>query len=148
MKAVIQRVSSASVAVDGQVVSAIGGGLLTLLGVEKGDSEATLARLVRKIVELRIFEDDAGKMNRSLLDCQGEHLIVSQFTLAGDCSSGKRPSFTTAEIPERARALYDLALRESTALGVKTSGGIFQADMKVALTNDGPVTFILEMKNA
>jgi len=145
MKAVIQRVKNAKVVVDGVEVSSIEAGILTLLGVEKGDTEATLAKMIRKIAELRIFEDEAGKMNRSLIDCSGEHLIVSQFTLAGDCSSGKRPSFTGAEAPDRARGLYELALQESEKLGVRTRGGKFQADMKVSLTNDGPVTFILEM---
>lgn len=146
MKAVIQRVKHGEVAVDGRVVSKIGPGILTLLGVESGDTEAVLGKMIQKICELRIFEDDAGKMNRSLLDTGGEHLIVSQFTLAGDCSSGRRPSFTGAEKPERARELYERALAISTGLGVRTAGGVFQADMKVSLLNDGPVTFILELK--
>jgi D-tyrosyl-tRNA(Tyr) deacylase len=145
MKAVIQRVKQAEVVVDGRVVSSIGQGILTLLGVQVGDDEAQVQKLIQKIVDLRIFEDEAGKMNRSLLDISGEHLIVSQFTLAGDCSSGRRPSFTTAERPERAKSLYEYALKQSEEKGVKTSAGIFQADMKVGLVNDGPVTFILEV---
>jgi D-tyrosyl-tRNA(Tyr) deacylase len=146
MKAVIQRVQNGEVKVGGESVSKIGQGILTLLGVEIGDTEPTLRKMVQKICELRIFEDEAGKMNRSLVDIGGEHLIVSQFTLAGDCSSGRRPSFTGAEKPERAKELYERALAISRELGVRTSGGIFQADMKVSLLNDGPVTFILEMK--
>ena len=145
MKAVIQRVKEAQVVVDGQVVSKIGPGLLTLLGVQAGDDEAKVAKLIHKISELRIFADSADKMNLSLLDIKGENLIVSQFTLAADCSSGRRPSFTTAEKPDRAKFLYERALEASSRLGVATSGGVFQADMKVSLVNDGPVTFILEV---
>lgn len=144
MKAVIQRVKSAEVHVDGKSISKIDRGILTLLGVEKGDDEARMKKLVQKICELRIFEDDAGKMNLSLHEIGGEHLMVSQFTLAGDCSSGRRPSFTTAEKPDLAKPMYEKALAFSESLGVKTLGGVFQADMKVTLTNDGPVTFILE----
>ena len=148
MKAVIQRVKHGEVVVDGKSVSKIGPGVLTLLGVELGDTEAALRKLMQKVCELRIFEDEAGKMNRSLLDVQGEHLIVSQFTLAADCSSGRRPSFTGAERPERARELYELALKVSAGLGARTAGGVFQADMKVSLLNDGPVTFILESRES
>lgn len=144
MKAVIQRVTEASVRVDGKQVSGIGRGILTLLGIEKGDDEARLRKMIKKICELRIFEDDQGKMNLSLKDIQGSHLIVSQFTLAGDCSSGRRPSFVRAEQPEIARQLYQMAIQESENLGITTSVGVFQADMKVSLLNDGPVTFILE----
>lgn len=145
MRAVIQRVKSAEVVVNGQLVSRIEGGILTLLGVLKGDTEAQLEKLVRKICELRIFEDEAGKMNRSLLDTAGSHLIVSQFTLAGDCSTGRRPSFTGAESPDRAKQLYERSLEISRGLGVNTQGGVFQADMKITLTNDGPVTFVLDV---
>jgi D-tyrosyl-tRNA(Tyr) deacylase len=144
MKAVIQRVSEAQVVVDGRKVSRIDRGILTLLGVMSGDDEARARKLIQKIVELRIFEDEAGKMNRSLADVGGAHLIVSQFTIAGDCSAGRRPSFTGAEKPERAKALYEHALAVSRELGVTSEGGVFQADMKVSLINDGPVTFILE----
>lgn len=144
MKAVIQRVEKASVTVDGVEVSRIERGLLTLLGVAKGDDEARLVKLISKICDLRIFEDDAGKMNLSLKDVGGSHLIVSQFTLLGDCSAGRRPSFVSAEAPERARELYERALVLSREQGVTTVGGVFQADMKVSLVNDGPVTFVLE----
>lgn len=143
MKCVIQRVQRAKVVVEGKSVSEIGAGLLTLLGVEKGDSSADLDKMLQKIVDLRIFEDAQGKMNLSLKDIKGQHLIVSQFTLAADCSSGRRPSFTTAETPDKAEPLYEEALQKSTALGVETLGGVFGADMKVELLNDGPVTFIL-----
>lgn len=143
MKAVIQRVQWAQVEVDGKIVSRIENGILTLLGVEKGDTEETLEKLIQKIVNLRIFEDPAGKMNYSLKDSQGSHLIVSQFTLAGDCSQGRRPSFGNAELPDRAKQLYEKAITHSTNAGIPTQGGIFQADMKVSLLNDGPVTFIL-----
>jgi D-tyrosyl-tRNA(Tyr) deacylase len=144
MRAVIQRVKQAEVVVEGASVAAIGGGILTLLGVAAGDDEARARKLIQKILELRIFPDEAGKMNRSLLDIRGGHLLVSQFTLAADCSSGRRPSFTTAERPERARELYERALAISRELGAETAGGVFQADMKVSLVNDGPVTFVLD----
>jgi len=144
MKAVIQRVLKASVQVKGQTVSSIERGILTFLGIEKGDDDAKLAKMIAKIAELRIFEDQAGKMNLSLKDIEGEHLLVSQFTLAADCSEGRRPSFTGAESPIAANALYQKALLLSAQAGVKTQGGVFQADMKVDLVNDGPVTFILE----
>ena len=144
MKAVIQRVKEASVQVDGVEVSRIERGILTLLGVAKGDDETQLGKLIAKICDLRIFEDDAGKMNLSLKDVGGAHLIVSQFTLLGDCSAGRRPSFIGAEAPERARELYERALILSREQGLTTAGGVFQADMKVSLINDGPVTFVLE----
>lgn len=145
MKAVIQRVKEAGVIVDGAEVSRIGRGLLTLLGVARGDDEAKLGKLIAKICELRIFEDEQGKMNRSLKDVAGAHLIVSQFTLLADCSAGRRPSFTGAETPERAKQLYERALELSRTQGVETAGGVFQADMKVSLVNDGPVTLVLDL---
>ena len=144
MRLLLQRVSQASVTVDSQEVSRISVGILTLLGIEKGDDEAKLRKLIQKVIDLRIFPDDLGKMNLSLKDIGGEHLIVSQFTLVGDCSTGRRPSFTQAETPARAKDLYELAISVSNTAGVRTVGGIFQADMKVALINDGPVTFFLE----
>ncbi len=144
MKAVIQRVKHAEVVVDGKQVSKIENGIMTLLGVEKNDTEESLEKLITKIVNLRIFEDEAGKMNLSLLDLKGSHLIISQFTLAGDCSAGRRPSFTNAETPDKAKVLYEKAIALSEKSGVSTKGGIFQADMKITLLNDGPVTFILE----
>ena len=146
MRAVVQRVKSASVTVDGKLISQIGPGLLTLLGVAKGDTEAQLTKLIGKIVGLRIFPDPVTqKMDLGLSDIKGEHLIVSQFTLLGDCSQGRRPSFVGAEEPQRARALYEQALKLSNGLGVTTVGGVFQADMKVELVNDGPVTLVIEV---
>ncbi len=145
MKAVIQRVLHASVMVDGEMVSEIGPGIFTLLGVMKGDTGAQVDRLVKKICELRIFSDAEGKMNRSLLDTGYAHLIVSQFTLAGDCTSGRRPSFVMAEKPELAKILYEKAIQVSREQKVPTEGGVFQADMKVSLLNDGPVTLVLEV---
>lgn len=144
MKAVIQRVQSAAVRVDGQVVGEIGPGIMTLLGVEKGDSEAQLKWVIHKILDLRIFPDEQGKMNLSLRETGGEHLLVSQFTLAGDCSKGRRPAFTGAEDPILAEQMYKKGIELSRAEGVITASGQFGADMKVELINDGPVTLILE----
>ncbi|UOF02308.1 D-aminoacyl-tRNA deacylase [Bdellovibrio reynosensis] len=144
MKAVVQRVTNASVTVDGKTISQIGKGYLTLLGVAKGDTEEQLSKLIQKILALRIFPDQDGKMNLSLKDVGGEHLIVSQFTLLGDASKGNRPSFINAELPERAKALYEKALKLSSEQ-VPTQGGEFGADMKVNLLNDGPVTLIIEI---
>lgn len=145
MKAVIQRVSGAKVEVSGRIVSEIGAGIFTLLGVAPADSEEQVKKLISKIIELRIFEDDQGKMNRSLKEVQGEHLVVSQFTLLGDCSSGRRPSFTGAASPEKAKSLYEQAMQWSRHLGVPTQGGVFQDEMNITLTNCGPVTFVLEV---
>lgn len=144
MKAVIQRVSEAGVRVDGRTVGAVERGVLVLLGVEKGDSMKEADWLAEKIANLRIFEDAAGKMNLSLLDIKGELLAVSQFTLAGNCSKGRRPSFDTAAPPEEANQLYEYFVGKTWELGIPVQTGIFQADMKVSLVNDGPVTFILE----
>ena len=144
MKALIQRVKRAEVVVNGQTVGKIGPGLLTLLGVCKGDTEEQMKKLVQKIAELRIFEDENGKMNRSLLDVQGGHLLVSQFTLAADTSSGRRPSFTTAEAPDLAKVMVEKATAFSRSLGLTTETGVFGAMMEVSLTNDGPATFWLE----
>lgn len=144
MKAVIQRVSEARVAVDGETVGAIGRGILVLLGVEKGDTERDAAWLAEKIAGLRIFEDEAGKMNLSLREVGGAILAVSQFTLAGNCAKGRRPSFDTAAPPEEGKRLYDHFTELVRESGIPTATGIFQADMKVHLVNDGPVTFILE----
>lgn len=146
MKAVIQRVSAASVAVDGTIAGAIGQGILVLLGVEKGDREAAADWLAEKIVALRIFEDDAGKMNRSLQEIGGCVLAVSQFTLAGNCDKGRRPSFDTAAPAEEGRRLYEYFVGALKRQGVPVATGIFQADMQVSLVNDGPVTFILERR--
>ena len=144
MKAVIQRVSEAGVVVDGACVGTIGAGTLVLLAVENGDTEADAAWLAKKIVELRMFEDSAGKMNLSLADIHGSILAISQFTLAGDCRKGRRPSFVGAAPPAEGKRLYEQFVAQVQALGVPVATGIFQADMKVSLVNDGPVTFILE----
>jgi D-tyrosyl-tRNA(Tyr) deacylase len=146
MRALIQRVKWAKVVVEGKTTGEIGPGILTLLGVGPGDGEADVAKIVGKIAKLRIFEDDDGKMNRSLLDL-GEgagHLLVSQFTLYGDTAKGNRPSFVAAGKPELARELYAKALEVSRSLGLRTEAGIFGAHMEVSLLNDGPVTLMLD----
>jgi D-aminoacyl-tRNA deacylase len=144
MKAVIQRVTEARVAVGGETVGAIGPGILVLLGVEKGDTERDAAWLAEKIVALRIFEDGAGKMNLSLSEVGGSLLAVSQFTLAGSCAKGRRPSFDTAAPPAEANLLYEQFVAAVRRLDVPVATGIFQAMMQVSLVNEGPVTFILE----
>lgn len=144
MRAVIQRVTYAKVEVEGSVVGEIGLGLLVLLGVAKGDSAADADFLAAKISQLRIFPDEAGKMNRSVLEAGGSMLAVSQFTLYGDCRKGRRPSFDAAAAPEEARALYEHFVEAARAAGLQVATGVFQADMKVSLLNDGPVTLIVE----
>ena len=144
MKAVIQRVSSASVSVDGTIVGETGCGILVLLGIEKGDTEEKASWLADKIISLRIFYDDAGKMNLGLTEIGGSLLVVSQFTLAGNCSKGKRPSFDTAAPAEEGKRLYEYFIAYLKNRNIPVETGIFQADMKVSLVNDGPVTFILE----
>jgi D-tyrosyl-tRNA(Tyr) deacylase len=144
MKGVIQRVTSASVTVDGRTTGEIGQGLLVLLGVEKGDDESKADWLAEKIAGLRIFSDDEGRMNLSLRDVGGALLVVSQFTLAGNCSKGKRPSFDTAAPPDEGRRLYEYFTDAVKRLDLPVQTGVFQADMQVSLVNDGPVTFILE----
>ncbi|MDA8155032.1 MAG: D-aminoacyl-tRNA deacylase [Actinomycetota bacterium] len=144
MKALIQRVSSASVRVENKTVSRIGKGLLVLLCVEKGDSEADAAMLAGKAARLRIFENAEGKMGLSVLDIHGEALVISQFTLAADMSKGNRPSFEKAEAPEKAKQLYKLFVKELSSAGVPVKEGVFGAHMDVALVNDGPVTIWLE----
>lgn len=146
MRAVIQRVSSARVIIQGQEHSRIGAGILVLLGVEKDDTPEDAAMLARRIVELRIFEDDAGKMNRSIADIGGQILAVSQFTLLGDCRKGRRPSFDPAAPAELARTLYDQFVNEIAGLGIPVATGVFQTVMNVELTNQGPVTFILDSR--
>jgi D-tyrosyl-tRNA(Tyr) deacylase len=146
VRAVIQRVSSARVLIDGSEHSKIGPGILVLLGVEKEDLAEDAQMLARRIVELRIFEDEAGKMNRSISETGGEILAVSQFTLLGDCRRGRRPSFYPAAPPDIARALYEQFIQEVWNLGVSTKTGVFQAMMNVELTNQGPVTFILDSR--
>ncbi len=144
MKAVIQRVNGARVEVGGETVGRIGKGMLILLGVEKGDGERDADWLAEKIVNLRIFEDAAGKMNLSVLDIGGGLLAVSQFTLAGNCAKGRRPSFDSAAPPEEANWLYEYFTAKLRETGITVETGVFQAMMQVSLVNDGPVTFILE----
>lgn len=145
MKLVIQRVLKSSVAVSGQIVGQIGPGLCVLAGVAPTDTEADIEQMAAKMVHLRIFADEAGKMNRSLLDVNGAALIVSQFTLLADCIHGRRPSFTGAGDPVRAERLYNMFLEKVAAFGVSVAHGVFGADMVVSLDNDGPATFILEI---
>ena len=146
MRAVIQRVKSAQVCVDDRVTGKIGKGLLVLLGVGKGDGESDLFFLSSKIPELRIFEDSSGKLNLSVKEIGGEMMIVSQFTLYGDCRKGRRPSFTEAEEPAIARSLYEQFVSKLREQGVPVQTGEFQAKMEVHLINDGPVTLLLDSK--
>ena len=146
MRAVVQRVTRASVAVNDQITGEIGKGLMVLLGVEVGDGEKDLAYITDKVVNLRIFEDDAGKMNRSLQEVGGAILAVSQFTLLGDARDGRRPSFIRAERPEAADALYQKAVASWRGQGVLVETGVFGADMAVSLVNDGPVTILLDSR--
>jgi D-tyrosyl-tRNA(Tyr) deacylase len=144
MKAVIQRVTKASVEVEGKVVGSTGNGILVFLGVEKGDIAKDADWMVDKIANLRIFEDEVGKMNLSVRDIGGGILAVSQFTLAGNCAKGRRPSFDTAAPPTEANELYEYFVRRTRQSGISVDTGVFQANMQVSLVNDGPVTFILE----
>jgi len=145
---VVQRVREARVEVEGEVVGAIGHGLCVLLGVRDGDTERDADELCQKIIGLRIFEDDAGHMNRALDDVRGAMLVVSQFTLYGDCRKGRRPSFSSAAPAAAARALYEHFVARARAGAVPVETGRFQAHMAVALVNDGPVTLILETERA
>jgi D-tyrosyl-tRNA(Tyr) deacylase len=147
MRAVIQRVKSAEVLIDGRVSGKIGKGLVVFLGVGKGDGESDLSYLTSKIPDLRIFEDDSGKFNLSLKERSGEMLVVSQFTLYGDCRKGRRPSFTDAEEPATAKDLYDRFVAKLKDEGVRVQTGEFQAKMEVHLVNDGPVTLLLDSRN-
>lgn len=144
MKLVIQRVKESSVKIDGEIVGAIERGLLVLLGIGKDDSEETVSKMVAKLIELRIFEDDKGKMNFAALEAGAEFLVVSQFTLYGDCSKGRRPSFDAAADPVLANHLYESFVNELRQKRFKVETGRFAAKMDVALINDGPVTFVLE----
>lgn len=147
MKAVIQRVECARVEIESKTARSIEEGLLVLLGVEKGDTREDCIFLAQKVVNLRIFSDEKGKMNRSLLDIDGEIMIVSNFTLCGDCGAGRRPSFDAAAPPQFADELYNIFVGEVKALGVKrVETGEFGASMRVSLVNDGPVTFVLDTK--
>lgn len=144
MRVVIQRVSRANVKIDGETVGEIGEGLCVLVGVAPDDDEGDAAWLVEKIVNLRIFSDDEGKMNRSLLDIGGSLLAVSQFTLYGDCRKGRRPSFIGAASPERGNELYETFAAGVRNMGITVATGVFGADMKVELVNDGPVTIVID----
>lgn len=144
MKALIQRVTSASVTVEHEVVGEIGQGLLVLLGVERNDDEQAVVKIAQRLTAYRVFADDAGKMNLSVKDIAGSILLVSQFTLAADTRKGLRPGFSTAAEPIAAKRIYELLIRQLKLQGVKVQCGQFAADMKVALVNDGPVTFLLE----
>ena len=144
MKVLIQRTANASVNIDGKTVSSIGKGILALVGIEKGDTREQVEKLAKKVVNLRIFPDENDKMNLSLLDIQGEMLIVSQFTLCGDCKKGTRPSFDKSAPPQIANELYEYFVSQVKNYGIKTGTGKFGAMMEVSLINDGPVTFMLE----
>lgn len=144
MKALIQRVKKASVTINAELYSSVGFGLLVFLGVEKGDTEENAKNLAQKLVNLRVFEDENEKMNLSLKDVQGEMLVVSQFTLCGDCKKGTRPSFDKSAPPDIAEKLYERFVEYVKEFNIKTQTGKFRAMMDVELVNDGPVTFMVE----
>lgn len=147
MKAVLQRVINSSVSIDGKVHGSADKGFMILLGVVKGDTKEDADKLIKKIPYLRVFEDENGKMNLSCLDVGGEILVISQFTLCADCSHGRRPSFTNSASPDEAESLYEYFTEELKKAGVsKVETGVFGADMKVSLINDGPVTIVLDSK--
>jgi len=148
MRAVVQRVSEARVEVAGRTAGEIGGGLLVLLGVARDDATNDADYLADKIANLRILDDDEGKMNRSVLDTGGEMLVVSQFTLFGDVRRGRRPSYSDAAEPEKANQLYEYFVQRVRGLGIRVETGVFQAMMKVSLVNDGPVTILLDSRKA
>jgi D-aminoacyl-tRNA deacylase len=148
MRAVLQRVARSSVEVDGECVGRIGPGWLVLLGVERGDTDADAAWIADKVLNLRAFEDDQGKMNRSVADVGGGILVVSQFTLLGDCRGGRRPSFTAAAEPAEAERLYLRCAELMAQSGLEVATGVFRAMMKVELVNDGPVTLLLDSRKA
>jgi D-tyrosyl-tRNA(Tyr) deacylase len=144
MRAVVQRVTKGSVEVEGNIVGSIEKGLVVLLGVSEKDTKVDVAYMADKLLNLRIFDDEEGKMNFSLLDVKGELLVVSQFTIYGDCRKGRRPNYMAAAKPEIADALYNELVMLCRAQNVKTETGVFQADMKVNIVNDGPVTIIID----
>jgi D-tyrosyl-tRNA(Tyr) deacylase len=148
MKALLQRVAEARVVIEGRTVGQIGGGLLVLVCAERGDAEAQADKLLAKILKLRIFSDEVGKMNLSVQDVKGGLLVVSQFTLAADASGGNRPSFTGAAAPDEGRRLYDYFVAQARSLHPDVQTGQFAADMKVHLVNDGPVTIPLRIDPA
>jgi len=148
MRAVVQRVDSAAIFVDGRQISSIEKGVLVFLGIERGDDRKEADYLLDKVINLRIFEDEMGKMNLSLLDKSYAMLVVSQFTLLGDCRKGRRPSFVSAEDPEKANLLYEYFISQGREEITNVAGGKFQAMMKVELINDGPVTIILDSRKS
>lgn len=143
MIGLIQRVKKASVTIDNELFSSINAGILVLYGVEKGDEKEKTEKIADKISKLRIFEDENGKMNKSIKDISGEVLVVSQFTLAGNCAKGTRPSFDRAELPEKANEMYEYFIKQLKDKGLPVKTGVFGVMMDVELINDGPVTFIL-----
>ena len=146
MRAVIQRVKESSVAIDGRTVGRSARGLMVLIGVEDGDTDKDLAYVADKVPNLRIFEDENGKMNRSLMDMGGQILAISQFTLLGDARTGRRPSFTAAARPDTAVPMYEALVEKWRSLGIHVETGVFGADMQVSLINDGPVTILLDSR--
>src|SRR5579862_246633 len=144
MRVVLQRVTGAHVEVGGETVGSIGAGLVILAGITHADTREDADYLASKIIQLRIFPDEAGRMNRSLLDSGGALLVVSQFTLYGDCRKGRRPGFDRAAAPEQARGLYEYLVQRFVSSNIEVATGVFQADMKIHLINDGPVTFVLD----
>lgn len=146
MRLVVQRVTEASVAVDGRVVATIARGLVVLVGIGRGDTADDVERLAEKLVHLRVFPDEQGQMNRSIADISGELLVVSQFTLYGDCRKGRRPSYADAALPAEAEPLYEQFLARLRAAGQVVRAGVFRAMMQVQLTNDGPVTLLLDSR--
>ena len=148
MRIILQRVKNARVDVAGETVGSIGPGLLIFLGVTHGDRNEDAEYLADKVIQLRIFADEAGRMNRSLLEVQGALLVVSQFTLYGDCRKGRRPSFDNAAGPEQARALYEFFIERLRSRNIAVESGVFQAEMEIHLINDGPVTFILDSRSS
>lgn len=146
MRLIAQRIKAGKVTVAGEEISRTGAGLCLFLGIAQGDTEEDANYLADKAVELRIFEDDAGKFNRSLLESRGEILVVSEFTLYGDCSKGRRPSFSRAAPPQEAEPLYRHFVQRLKGSGLTVAAGKFQAKMQVSITNDGPVTFILDSR--
>jgi len=148
MRAVVQRVNSASVIIDNKEISSIGKGLLVFVGMKEGDSEPEIDHLAEKIVNLRIFEDDQGKMNLSALDTKSEMLVVSEFTLYGDARKGRRPDFTAAAKPDKANEIYEKLVGKLRLSGLNVGSGKFQAMMNIKLENDGPVTILLDSEKA
>ena len=146
MRAIVQRVKSANVQIEGQLIAEIESGLLIFLGISIDDQQSDIDYLIRKIANLRIFRDDDLRMNKSLLDVGGQALVVSQFTLYGDCRKGRRPNFSQAAKPEKAHQLYQVFVNQLLQLGVDVKTGVFQATMEVELTNDGPITILLDSK--